>query len=131
MKAFQGISASLVAYTLLLLAFASLGTFAAALAMGSPLAALAAVVLVACLTGSVIGFRAGARKLANATNGTAHDGAVSIFSMPIPSDEIDGYLKRYRGSNNASPAGTNMTVLAGDESAPQTLARPTPSRLSA
>ncbi|MEE6165037.1 MULTISPECIES: hypothetical protein [unclassified Mycolicibacterium] len=109
------ISAPYLAYVLLLLAFASLGTLVAASAVGSGLAVVASVALAACLTGTVAGFRAGARDLNRAGMTDAPDSAVSMFSKPLHTDEIDRYIETYRsGRDNITlRSGNGLTVVAG------------------
>ena len=106
------VSASGLAYVLLLMAFAALGLFVAALATGSGLAVVAGLVLIACLAGSVAGFRAAARMLAQTI--AQPDSAVSIFSRPLRQDEIDRYLERYRGQSvTIPPTEERAPVLVG------------------
>jgi hypothetical protein len=110
-------SAPALAYVLLLVAFVSLGVFVAALATESGLTALLGVLLIACLTGSVAGFRAAARKLAKSGAGAEPSSAVSIFSTPLQRHHIDRYLKYYRGEGGIVPqAERTMTVIVGGES---------------
>lgn len=96
-----------VAYGLLLLGFVSLGAFVAALAFGSPLAVVAGLALVASFAGAVVGFRAGARRLAHAA--PTGDSAVSIFSIPLRRDEVDRYLQSYRGEHGTEAEVTALT----------------------
>ncbi|MBX8687034.1 hypothetical protein [Mycolicibacterium porcinum] len=95
-----------IAYVLLLLGFVSLGLFVATLALGSELAVLAGIALIACLGGAVAGFRTGARKLARDRQPDAPTNNVSIFSTPLRRDEMDQYLRNYRA----------MAVVRDDES---------------
>jgi hypothetical protein len=87
---------SALAYTLLITAFAALGVFVATLALGSGWAVGTGLTLVACLAGSVLGFRAAGRKLAQAE--TAEPSNASIFVTPLRRDEIDRYLETYRAT---------------------------------
>ena len=113
-KTNKRISAPYLAYVLLLLAFVSLGALVAALAVGSNLAAVASVVLAACLAGSIAGFRAGARDLARSGMTDDPDSAVSMFSKPLNTTEIDRYIEKYRsGHDNITPKSTKtLTVVA-------------------
>ncbi|CDO27951.1 hypothetical protein [Mycolicibacterium porcinum] len=95
-----------IAYVLLLLGFVSLGLFVTALALGSDLALVAGIALIACLGGAVAGFRTRARSLAQARQPDAPAGNVSIFSTPLRRDEMDQYLRNYRA----------MAVVRDDES---------------
>lgn len=110
LKAMGRISVPSLAYLLLLLVFASLGVFVAALAAGSGVAALLGLFLVLCLVGSVAGFRAGARRLAQSTAMTEPGSAVSIFATPLRQDQIDRYLSNYRGQGTKP----TMTVIKGE-----------------
>jgi len=67
-------SITYVAYVLLLLAAVALGLLVAALALGSELAALAGAFLVITIAMSIIGFRLGASRLAQASEaaGSTH-----------------------------------------------------------
>lgn len=120
------ISAPSLAYLLLLLVFASLGVFVAALATGSGLAALLGMFLSLCLVGSVAGFRAGARKLAQWTAMAEPESAVSIFSTPLRQDQIDRYLANYRGQGTKG----TMTVIKGERQ-PVSAKSAVPKQLSA
>lgn len=96
------ISVPYVAYVMLLLGFISLGTLVASLAFGSPnLALIAGIALVGSVAGSVIGFRAGTRKLLEDLGPDAHHNA-SIFDVPIRQDALDRYLTHYRAGATAT-----------------------------
>ncbi|HEX3284903.1 MAG TPA: hypothetical protein VHT50_09650 [Mycobacterium sp.] len=114
MKGIWRISASYLAYILLLMGFVSLGLFVAALATGSILAGVLAAVLIACLAGSVAGFRATARELARSRPGIEQASAVSIFSTPLRQEQVDRYLENHRGDTGRPQR--RMTVLNGGES---------------
>ena len=103
LKILRRISAAYVAYLVLLLGFASLGLFVAALASGSDLAGVAGVSLVACLAGAVAGFRKGARTLAQSRGSGERANNVSIFSVPLRRDQIDRYHENYRSDNGSVP----------------------------
>ncbi|WP_210115487.1 hypothetical protein [Mycobacterium sp. DL99] len=106
-----------LAYVLLLVGFVSLGLFVAALASGSDLAVVAGIALIACLVGAVAGFRTGARNLARDRQPDAPTNNVSIFSTPLRRDEMDRYLRNYRGdSEEGATADRAMAVVRGDES---------------
>jgi hypothetical protein len=121
LKASRRVSVSSLAYISLLMAFTSLGVFVAALATGSRWTTIAGVVLIACLAASVAGFRAGARAIARAPAVAEPASAVSIFSTPLQQEQIDRYLKNYRGSRIVRQAERRMAVLAGGESAERTV----------
>ena len=90
-------TASAVGYLLLLLAFATLGLFVAALATGTASAAvLFGVGLIACLGGSVAGFRAASRRLSESGVFIEATSPVSIFSAPLRQQQVDTYLDSYR-----------------------------------
>lgn len=94
------ISVPYIAYILLLLSFISLGALVAALAFGSGnLALIAGLALVGSFVGSVLGFRAGGRKLMQALGPDAHHNA-SIFDTPIRQDAVDKYLQHYRADDH-------------------------------
>ena len=103
LKILRRISAAYVAYLVLLLGFASLGLFVAALASGSDLAGVAGVSLVACLAGAVAGFRKGARTLAQSRGSGERANNVSIFSVPLRRDQIDQYHENYRSEKGSVP----------------------------
>ena len=103
LKILRRISAAYVAYLVLLLGFASLGLFVAALASGSDLAGVAGVSLVACLAGAVAGFRKGARTLAQSRGSGERANNVSIFSVPLRRDQIDRYHENYRSEKGSVP----------------------------
>jgi hypothetical protein len=104
-----------IAYVLLLVGFVSLGLFVTALALGSDLAPVAGIALIACLGGAVAGFRTGARRLAQARQPDAPANNVSIFSTPLRRDETDRYLRNYRGASDARTADRAMAVVRDDE----------------
>ena len=114
MKSRWSISASYSAYVLLLMGFVSLGLFVAALATGSILAGGLGAVLIACLAGSVAGFRATARELARSRPGIEPASVVSIFSTPLRQEQVDRYLESHRGDTGLPQR--RMTVLNGGES---------------
>jgi hypothetical protein len=128
LKASRRVSVSSLAYISLLMAFTSLGVFVAALATGSRWTTIAGVVLIACLAASVAGFRAGARAIARAPAVAEPASAVSIFSTPLQQEQIDRYLKNYRGSRIVRQAERRMAVLAGGESAAERTVRQVSSR---
>ena len=103
LKILRRVSAAYVAYLVLLLGFASLGLFVAALASGSDLAGVAGVSLVACLGGAVAGFRKGARTLAQSRGSGERANNVSIFSVPLRRDQIDRYHENYRSDKGNVP----------------------------
>ncbi|OBC02929.1 hypothetical protein A5784_15575 [Mycobacterium sp. 852013-50091_SCH5140682] len=86
--------------------------------MGSDLAAVAGIALAACLIGSVAGFRAGARDLSRAGMTDTPDSAVSMFSKPLQTAEIDRYFETYRSrrDNIALQSGNGLTVVPGGRS---------------
>jgi hypothetical protein len=116
-KTFGRISNPYLAYLFLLMGFALLGVFVAALATGSDRAAVAGGALVVCAAASVAGFRAGARRLAESRAPGAPVNNVSIFSTPLRSDEIERYLQSYRSRNGGTTqTGRVLTALAGGQS---------------
>ncbi|OBK72742.1 hypothetical protein [Mycobacterium sp. 1274761.0] len=108
--------ASAVGYLLLLAAFTSLGLFIAALAAGSALAAILGIGLIACLAGSVIGFRSAAQALKQSGVFAEATSPVSIFSSPLRRQEVDRYLESYRGEQGPPGPSRTMTVIAGASS---------------
>lgn len=92
-------TASVLGYLLLLMAFAALGLFVVALAMGSGLAAIFGIALISCLAGSVARFRAASRSLARSGVLAEATSPVSIFSTPLRRHQIDRYLENYRGAS--------------------------------
>lgn len=110
---FRRIPATSVAYVLLLVAFVSLGAFVAALSLGSSVATVAAVALIVSFAGAVVGFRAGARRLADGRDPGAPAHNVSIFSTPLRRDEVDRYLQSYRDAAETAPAIRQVTLVPG------------------
>lgn len=97
LKAIGRISATFVGYVCLLLGFVALGTFVYALAAGSVLAGAIGAALVVTFGAAVVGFRTGARKLAESNDsGIAIDGA-NVWAKPLRRAQIDQYLLSYRG----------------------------------
>ena len=88
------ISYPILGYLLLLLQFALLGTFVAALGLGSGLAVVTGIAWVICLVASVGCFRIGSRK--------GH--VQTIWSEPLRQDEINQYYVNFRGGQR--PAGS-------------------------
>ena len=112
LKIVERISASYLAYVMLLLGFVSLGVFVASLATGSDLAGLAGVGLLACLAGAIAGFRVAARQISQAKEAGDIDYRASIFATPLHRTQLAQYLDRYRsGSESGSETG-RLTVLA-------------------
>jgi hypothetical protein len=106
-----------IAYILLLLGFVSLGLFVAALALGSKLAIVAGLALIASAAGSVAGFRAAARKLTEARGPNAPTNNVSILSTPIQPKQVDRYREMYRNQPaDSAPSGQLTTVVTSGES---------------
>jgi hypothetical protein len=98
LKALARVSMTYVAYVWLLLGFAALGTFVYALAAESSLAGILGVGLIVCFAVAVVGFRVGARRLAESNDsGIPIDGA-NIWAEPLRRDQIDRYLLAYRGA---------------------------------
>jgi hypothetical protein len=119
-----GRPSAFLAYVLLLTGFVALGAFVAALATGSDLTAVAGVFLIASLAGSVAGFRAAGRKLAQSGAARKQGSPVSIFSTPLRQDEIDRYLENHRGeSRDIGRIDRRMVVLAGGQSAERDASR--------
>ena len=116
LKAFRRIPVSNVAYLLLLIAFVSLGLFVAAMALGSELALVAGIALIASFGGAVAGFRASARRLNEARRPGAPAHNVSMFSTPIAQDQVDRYREMYRATGQDRPTDRAMAVLGGGES---------------
>jgi hypothetical protein len=83
LKVVRRINHSFVGYLFLLLAFACLGLFVAALAFGSPWAVVSGAALAGSLVAAVVGFRIGA--------------SADNASKPLRQDTIDQYCLNYRG----------------------------------
>ncbi len=86
-----------VGYVSFLMTFAALGMFVYALAVGSAILAVAlGLILVACVTVMVMGFRVGARRRSESNDrGIAIDGA-NVWAQPLRREQIDQYLLQYR-----------------------------------
>jgi len=97
MKVVRRYSYPALGYLSLLVAFALLGLFVAALAYRSAWAAAAGVALSASLMVSVAAFREGAARLARSRRegGSLHN--VSIWSEPLRREQVDQYFVNYRG----------------------------------
>lgn len=117
LKGIDRVPVAAIAYVLLLVGFVSLGLFVTALALGSDLALVAGIALIACLGGAVAGFRTRARSLAQARQPDAPAGNVSIFSTPLRRDEKERYLRNYRDdSEGRATADRAMAVVRDDQS---------------
>jgi hypothetical protein len=98
------ISMTNVAYLGLLLAFVALGASVYALAVGSGLAAILGAGTVVLLSAAVVGFRVGARRIAESDeSGNPVDGA-NLWAQPVRQAQIDRYLSMYRGIEPAPTA---------------------------
>jgi hypothetical protein len=96
LKRSSRISLSFVAYVLLLMGFASLGAFVYALATGSYVAGAVGGALVILFGLSAVGFRAGARQIAESNeSGITIDGA-NVWAKPLRRAQINQYLLNYR-----------------------------------
>jgi len=125
-------STSALGYVFLLMGFAALGLFVAALATGSHMATPLAIVLSACLAGSVVSFRGASRRLAQSDLLVEKTSPSSIFSKPLRREQIEGYLERYRGQPPMGVPQSTLTVLVGGDSTRRTDAMSSaPARLSA
>ena len=105
LKVVRRISYPFVGYLFLLLGFALLGLFVAALARQSDLDVVAGVALAGSLVAAVLGFRKGAWKLAQSREAGDPGHNVSIWSEPLRQDQVDQYYVNYRGGQ-AVPRGT-------------------------
>ena len=116
LRALARISMTNVAYVCLLLGFAALGGFVYALAIGSDRATILGGGLLACFTAAVVGFRRGARKVAQCDeSGNPVDGA-NVWAQPVRRAQIDRYLLTYRGireiKDNTAPVATEERLAA-------------------
>jgi len=128
-KVVRRISYPFVGYLFLLLAFALLGLFVVALAYRSSWAALAGVALVGSLVAAVVGFRAGAVKLAQSRKVGDPRHNVSIFSEPLSQEQVDQYYVNYRGGQRRAQSAVAPRASRPNQSeAPEAVV---PSRLSA
>jgi len=111
-KVIRRISYPFVGYLFLILASALLGLFVVALAYRSGWAALAGVALVGSLVAAVMGFRAGAVKLAQSRKvGDPHHN-VSIFSEPLSQEQVDQYYVNYRGGQRRAQSAVGTARIA-------------------
>ncbi len=130
LKVVRRMSYPAVAYLFLLLAFALLGLFTAALATNSGWAAAAGIALGGSLVAAVVGFRTGAAKLSQSSREGAPRHHVSIFSDPIRQEQVDQYNVMYRGGQRRP----QLAVARHTSDSNQGKKRPeahVPSRLSA
>ena len=111
-KVVRRISYPFVGYLFLLLAFALLGLFVVALAYRSSWAALAGVALVGSLVAAVVGFRAGAVKLAQSRKVGDPRHNVSIFSEPLSQEQVDQYYVNYRGGQRRAQSAVGTARIA-------------------
>jgi hypothetical protein len=110
-KVVRRISYPVIGYLFLLLGFALLGLFVAALAYGSDLAAVAGLALAGALVTSVVSFRKGALILAQSRTPGDPGHNVSIWSEPFRQDRVDQYYMNFRGElGRAQPA--TVTAVA-------------------
>lgn len=112
LKIVDRISASYLAYVMLLLGFVSLGVFVACLATGSHLAGLAGVGLLVCIAGAIAGFRVAARQISQASEAGDIDYRASIFATPLRRAQVAQYLDRYRSGSEPGSKTGRLTVLA-------------------
>jgi hypothetical protein len=101
-KVVRRISYPFIGYLSLLLAFALLGLFVAALAYRSGWAAVAGVALGGSLFAAVVGFRKGAAKLAQSRREGDPGHNVSVFSEPLRREQVDQYYVNYRADRRAA-----------------------------
>ena len=129
LKVVRRISYPFMGYLFLLLAFALLGLFVAALAYRSGWAAVAGVALGGSLVAAIVGFRKGAVKLARSRRDGDPRHHVSIFSEPLRQEQVDQYYENYRGGQRRA-----QLAVAPRAPRPNQGKRPdadVPSRLSA
>jgi hypothetical protein len=117
LKVVRRVSYPYLGYLFLLLGFAMLGLFVAALAYRSDWAVVAGVALAGTLVAAVVGFRAGAAKLARSRDATDPGHNVSIWSVPLRQDQIDQYLVNYRGGHKNVRQRRMIAVAGTDEPA--------------
>jgi hypothetical protein len=86
-----------LAYVAFLLVFVALGTFVYALASESVLTGVIGASLVVLMVASVVGFRVGARNRAKANDSGIEIEGANIWEQPLRREEIDRYLRSYRG----------------------------------
>jgi hypothetical protein len=117
-----------VGYLFLLLAFALLGLFVAALAYRSGWAPVAGVALVGSLVAAVVGFRAGAVKLAQSRQvGDPRQHVSFVSDPPLRQEQVDQYYVNYRGVQRRVGSGTARIAARPTHAAGGCV----PSRLSA
>lgn len=95
---FSAPAASALGYGLLILALTTLGMFIASLALGSGPTIGLGIGFLACMTGSVMGFRRASRELKHAA---IHEptSPVSIFSAPMSNNDVDRYAAAHHGDH--------------------------------
>ena len=97
LKALRRVSMTELAYICLLLGFVALGTFVYALAAQDALAGTIGASLVVFFAASVVGFRIGARKRAESNDSGIEIPGENIWARPLRREQIDRYLRSYRG----------------------------------
>lgn len=115
-KALARISMTNVAYVCLLLGFAALGGFVYALAVGSDRAAIVGGSLVVLFSAAVVGFRRGARKVAQSDESGNPVNGANMWAQPVRRAQIDRYLFTYRGihdtKDDTAPVATEERLAA-------------------
>ncbi len=96
LRAVRRISATNVAYVLLLLVFVSLGLFVYALATGGAGAGVFGAGIVLLMAASVAGFRIGARTRTASNDSGIDIPGENIWATPLRREQIDRYLENYR-----------------------------------
>lgn len=111
---FSASTASALGYGLLILALTTLGMFVASLALGSGPTVGLGIGFLACMTGSVMGFRTAARELKRAE---IHEptSPVSIFSTPMSSDDVDRYVADHHAASAAAVPRRRTTSTDHDD----------------
>ncbi|MFG1929953.1 hypothetical protein ACGFK1_04770 [Mycobacterium sp. NPDC048908] len=96
LRALRRVSATNVAYVLLLLVFVALGMFVYALATGGALAGIIAASMAILMVASVVGFRVGARKRTESNDSGIEIPGENIWAQPLRREQIDRYMQSYR-----------------------------------
>jgi hypothetical protein len=115
LRALGRVSATNVAYALLLLVFVALGMFVYALATGGALAGIIAASMAVLMVASVLGFRVGARRrTASNHSGIAIPGE-NIWAQPLRREQIDRYMQSYRGVRDNHDELLQAVAVPGSE----------------
>ena len=115
LRALRRVSATNVAYVLLLLVFVALGMFVYTLATGGALAGIIAASMAILMVASVVGFRVGARKRTESNDSGIDIPGENIWAQPLRREQIDRYMQSYRGVRDNHEELLQAVAVPGSE----------------